>query len=462
MSLSEYKKKRSISTASKPAGTKPRRGKSQKNELLFVVQKHAAHPHYHFRLELSGTLKSWAIAKGPSMNPDEKRLAMLVEDIPFDYKHFEGMISPGNDGADNVIIWDQGTYEPAEQAATKADKEKLLLKGLYSGTLKIRLKGKKLKGEFVLVRSDDRGNNAWLLIKKKDEQPANIHITKKDRSVVPGKPLQVAITKKSQQSITVRSSSRKLKEPEKVKNNEIEIEEKRVPPPDDNKDYDEAVAEILSRLKVKKRTPMPKDIQPMLARLVTEPFDKPEWIYEVKWDGYRSLAYLNKGKVELRSGENESFNEKFFPVHAALKEWPIKAVVDGEIVVVDENGVSAFSKLEEWKTVDDGQLEFYLFDILWLNGISLMDLTLLERRRILEQLIPENEIIRFSESFATNGKEFFKSAEKLGIEGIVAKRADSTYQPGKRTQNWLKIRTKKKAASKPPKKPAAKSLTRKR
>lgn len=456
MSLSEYKKKRSFSKTPEPSGTKTRRGKSQKNELIFVVQKHhASHLHYDFRLELKGALKSWAVPKGPSMNPDDKRLAMLVEDHPFDYKDFEGVIPQGNYGAGTVIIWDQGTYEPAEQAATKADKEKLLLKGFYSGTLKIRLKGKKLKGEFVLVRSDGRGENAWLLIKKKDEQSGNIDITKKDRSVVSGKTLQqVANNKKSQQWISNRSSSGKLKEPEKEKKKEIEQEEKRIPPPDNNKDYDEAVAEILSRLKTKKRTPMPENIQPMLARPVNEPFDKPEWIYEVKWDGYRSLAYLNKGKVELRSRDNESFNEKFYPVHAALKEWPIKAVVDGEIVVVDEKGISAFSKLEEWKTVDDGQLEFYLFDILWLNGISLMDLSLIERRRILEQLVPENEIIRFSESFAANGKEFFKSAEKLGIEGIVAKRADSIYQPGKRTGDWLKITTKKKA--KAPKKAATK------
>jgi bifunctional non-homologous end joining protein LigD len=455
MSLSEYKNKRSFSKTPEPSGTKPRRGKSQKNELLFVVQKHhASHLHYDFRLELKGALKSWAVPKGPSMNPDDKRLAMLVEDHPFDYKDFEGVIPKGNYGAGTVIIWDQGTYEPVEEAATKSDKEKLLLKGFYSGTLKIRLKGKKLKGEFVLVRSENRGDNSWLLIKKKDEQAGNIDITKKDRSVVSGKTLQqVSGDKKSQQWISNRTSSGKLKKPEEEKKEEPK-EEKRYPPPDNNKDYDELVAEILSRFKKTKRTPMPENIQPMLATPVNEPFDKPEWIYEVKWDGHRALAYLNKGKVELRSRDNASFNKQFYPVHAALKEWPIKAVVDGEIVVVDEKGISAFRKLEEWKTVEDGQLEFYLFDILWLNGISLMDLPLIERRQILEQLVPENEIIRFSESFAANGKEFFKSAEKLGIGGILAKRADSIYQPNVRTKNWLKIKTSQKP--KPAKKAAAK------
>lgn len=468
MSLSEYKNKRSFSKTPEPAGTKPRREKSQKNELLFVVQKHhASHLHYDFRLELKGALKSWAVPKGPSMNPDDKRLAMLVEDHPFDYKDFEGVIPQGNYGAGTVIIWDQGTYEPAEKANTKAEKEKLLLKGFYGGSLKIRLKGKKLKGEFVLVKSENRGDNSWLLMKKKDEQAANIDISKKDRSVVSGKTLQqVAGDKKSQQWISNRTSSGKQKGPEEQKK-ENEKEKKRFPPPDNNKDFDELTAEILSRLKTKKRTPVPKDVSPMLATLVNEPFDKPEWIYEVNWDGHRALAYLNKGKVELRSRDNDSFNKQFYPVHAALKEWPIKAVVDGEIVVVDENGISAFSKLEEWKSVEDGQLEFYVFDILWLNGINLMDMPLLERRRILEQLVPDNEIIRFSESFAANGKEFFKSAEKLGIEGILAKRADSIYQPGVRTKEWLKIKTSqktvpaKKTVAKEPKKAPAKTSTRK-
>jgi bifunctional non-homologous end joining protein LigD len=197
----------------------------------------------------------------------------------------------------------------------------------------------------------------------------------------------------------------------------------------------------LSRLDIKKKSPMPRDLKPMLASQVEKPFDKPDWIYEVKWDGYRALAYIDNGKVELKSRNNNSFNEKFYPVFEALKEWPIKAVVDGEIVVVDENGLSAFSKLEGWKNVEDGHLEYYVFDLLWLNGISLMKLPLIQRRLILQQLVPDNEIIRYSESFATSGTEFFASAEKLGIEGIVAKKADSIYQPGERSREWLKIKT---------------------
>ncbi|HYE54885.1 MAG TPA: DNA ligase D [Chitinophagaceae bacterium] len=456
MSLAEYKRKRSFSRTPEPEGknNRPRgRAARKKQALQFVVQKHhASHLHYDFRLELKGALKSWAVPKGPSMNPDDKRLAMLVEDHPFDYKDFEGVIPRGNYGAGTVIIWDQGTYEPAEEAATKEEQEKLLLKGFYSGTLKIKLKGKKLKGEFVLVRSEGRGDNAWLLIKKKDEAASREDITKKDKSVVSNKNLeQVAADKRSKQWISNRDSGGKLKEErkekevrKKAKEEPVEQTAEELPaasPDIDSKDFDELVVSILTGLKGKKRSKMPQNVTPMMATLIDEPFDKPDWIYEVKWDGYRALAYLDKGKVELKSRNNSSFNEKFYPVYEALKEWPIKAVVDGEIVVVDENGVSAFSKLEEWKTVEDGHLEFYVFDILWLNGIDLTKQPLIKRREILQQLVPENEIIRYSESFAANGKEFFASAEKLGIEGIVAKKADSTYQAGVRSREWYKIKT---------------------
>ncbi|HEY0679320.1 MAG TPA: non-homologous end-joining DNA ligase [Chitinophagaceae bacterium] len=429
MSLAEYKKKRSFSRTPEPEGAP---SKSSRKELLFVVQKHkASHLHYDFRLELKGTLKSWAVPKGPSMNPKDKRLAMLVEDHPFDYKDFEGIIPKGNYGAGTVIIWDQGTYEPVNAAGTRAEQEKVLLKEFHSGQMKIKLKGKKMKGEFVLVRSDNRAENAWLLIKKNDTDASDEEIIEKDKSVVSGKTIeQVAENKKSRQWESNRSSNGKLKE-----------ENKDSDTIDPGRDYDELTGQLLEGITKKKKSPMPQNLLPMLASSKDAPFDKPDWIFEVKWDGYRALAYLNKGKVELRSRNNNSFNKKFYPVYEALKEWSVKAVVDGEIVVVDENGLSVFSKLEGWETVDDGQLEYYVFDILWLNGINLMGLPLVERRKILQQIVPENDIIRFSEGFEANGKEFFASAEKLGIEGIVAKKGDSIYEPNVRTKNWLKIKT---------------------
>ena len=194
MGLVEYKKKRSFAKTPEPTG-----GKGKGKQLHFVIQKHAASRlHYDFRLEMEGVLKSWAVPKGPSLKPADKRLAMLVEDHPYDYKDFEGVIPEGNYGAGTVIIWDQGTYEPIAFAGTKAAQEKVLLKGFHAGNLKFRLNGDKLKGEYVLVRTRGRTENAWLLIKHRDEFAVDADITENDQSVVSGKTLEeVAIDKKS-------------------------------------------------------------------------------------------------------------------------------------------------------------------------------------------------------------------------------------------------------------------------
>lgn len=179
----------------------------------------------------------------------------------------------------------------------------------------------------------------------------------------------------------------------------------------------------------------------MLATLTNDPFDDPEWVYEVKWDGYRALAYLNKGKAELRSRNNNGFNEKFYPVYKALKLWPVKAVVDGEVVVINKQGHSRFSDMQNWRNETDGELVFYVFDILWLNGMELINLPLTERRNILRQIVPSQGIIKMSENFETSCREFLAVAQKMGLEGIIAKKADSVYAPDTRTRFWLKIKT---------------------
>ncbi|HVV05773.1 MAG TPA: DNA ligase D [Puia sp.] len=179
----------------------------------------------------------------------------------------------------------------------------------------------------------------------------------------------------------------------------------------------------------------------MLATLVDKPFDEPGWLYEVKWDGYRALSFLRQGEIELRSRNNKSFDEKFYPVFNALKEWNIDAVLDGEIVVLDEKGQSDFSRLQEWRSEADGQLYYYLFDILWLDGRDLTQLPLTERRDILRSIMPDNDMLRMSENFEATGTEFFAAAKKMGLEGIIAKASGSTYSPGLRTRDWLKIKT---------------------
>jgi bifunctional non-homologous end joining protein LigD len=201
-------------------------------------------------------------------------------------------------------------------------------------------------------------------------------------------------------------------------------------------------------LKKGKASAIPRNISPMLATLADEIPGDENWIYEIKWDGYRGITYLNKGTVDIRSRNNKSFNEKFYPVYDALSKWSqsekINAVIDGEIVVVNEQGMPDFSDLQLWRSEADGQLVFYLFDVLWLEGYNVMNLPLEARHQLLQAIIPpENSIIKISEQFNTSGKDFFSLAEQLKLEGIFAKKANSIYNPGNRSKDWLKIKTEK-------------------
>jgi bifunctional non-homologous end joining protein LigD len=202
-------------------------------------------------------------------------------------------------------------------------------------------------------------------------------------------------------------------------------------------------AVIAHLLKKGNLSKFPEDIQPMLATLVDKPVDEEGWQYEIKWDGYRALGYINEGNVDIKSRNNKSFNEKFYSIFNALKQWKINAVVDGEIAVLNEKGIPDFSYLQAWRSEADGHLVFYLFDILWLDGIDLMNLPLNERREILKSIAPQNDIIKLSETFDATGKEFFEIADKMGLEGIMAKKESSVYTPGLRTKEWLKIKTEK-------------------
>jgi bifunctional non-homologous end joining protein LigD len=179
----------------------------------------------------------------------------------------------------------------------------------------------------------------------------------------------------------------------------------------------------------------------MLATLVDKPFDEEGWMYEIKWDGYRAIAYLNKGAVEIQSRNTKSFNEKFYPVYNALRRWKINAVLDGEIIVADDKGISSFGDLQNWRSEADGELMYYLFDVLWLDGEDLTQLPLVKRREILKSIAPSIDNIRISESFNTGAAEFFDVAKKLELEGIIAKKEDSKYYPGQRSKEWLKIKT---------------------
>ena len=414
MALTLYKKKRTFKNTPEPVG-----GKATGSALRFVIQKHdATRLHYDFRLEMEGVLKSWAVPKGPSLNPEDKRLAMMVEDHPYDYRTFEGIIPEGNYGAGTVIVWDEGTYE-ALGGGSKKEQEKKLLQQLKKGSLKFKMNGKKLKGEFALVKLKNAENNAWLLIKHRDKHAKEIDITKKDKSVVSGKTLE----KIEKTSKNIWSSSLKKKTASKRSRKQA-VEKK--------KDKAEG-----------KKASFPKTVRPMLATILEQAFDETGWLYEIKWDGYRAVAMINNGKVNLISRNNKSFNEKFYPVTNALKKWDINAVIDGEVVVLDDKGISNFGALQNWRGEADGSLFYYVFDIIWLNGYSLKELPLTKRREILKGVLPGENMIRLSEDFQTSATEFLAATAKMGMEGIMAKKEDSLYSEGDRTKEWLKIKSNK-------------------
>jgi bifunctional non-homologous end joining protein LigD len=401
MSLEEYQKKRDFAKSPEPGPKDKESGKV----LRFVVQKHAAsHLHYDFRIELDGVLKSWAVPKGPSLDPSVKRLAMMVEDHPYDYRSFEGTIPKGNYGAGEVIVWDEGTYYPPG-AKDGADSEKLLRAALLKGDLKFVLEGHKLKGEFALVKIKSDKDNSWLLIKKKDQWATSDDVTLDNRSVLSDAVLGDVRAGKSEPA----AQSRK--------------KPKAAAP--------EAAGQSAS---------MPHDVKPMLATLIDEPFDDPGWVFEIKQDGYRAIAEVQNGAVQLYSRNNTSFNRQFASVARALESIPGQAVLDGELVALDEKGRSYFQLLQNHLRSGHGNISYFVFDLLYLNGKDLRALPLTTRKELLRELVTELPGIQFNDHLLEYGKDFFELARGNNLEGIVAKKADSPYQTGRRSKDWLKIK----------------------
>lgn len=417
MALEVYKEKRNFKQTPEPAGKK----KAATNELKFVIQRHAAsHLHYDFRLEMDGVLKSWAVPKGPSLNPQDKRLAMMVEDHPFDYRTFHGVIPEGNYGAGIVEIWDEGTYQ-AIGSEDRKESEKLLLEELKKGSLKFVLHGKKLKGEFALVKiknNNSTKDNAWLLIKHKDSYATEDAYNSEDYV-----PVNSKIIKKD---ASVKKSSAKKTTTKAVAKNEP-ASKKKVP------------SAQIKKIKQGK-DPMPHEVKPMLAKLKETPFDSPDWIFEIKWDGYRAIAEIGNGKVELYSRNLISFNHKYKTIVDTLKTFGHNAVLDGEVVVLNADGTSSFQMLQQYDEKPSPNLCYCVFDILYLDGRDLRDLTLLERKEILKQVFPDLSNLKYSDHIENNGIQFFELAKKNKLEGIMAKRADSTYRLGSRSDQWIKLK----------------------
>jgi bifunctional non-homologous end joining protein LigD len=389
MSLDEYRRKRVFTrTPEPPAKVEPEEGNR------FFIQRHSAtRLHYDLRLEMDGVLKSWALPNGPTLDPSIKRLAVHVEDHPLDYGNFEGTIPAGNYGAGQVILWDRGTYE---LLGDKSRDEQW-----RAGDLKIRFHGRKLLGDFALVRtkrtvgSGQKKKEEWLLIKKQD--------------------------------FAVRSGWN---------------------PEDDIRSVLQSTEEI-SSIEGAVKAEMPGKLEPMLAVLGTALPSGTDWLYEVKWDGYRALCFLSGGKLRMMSRRGNIMDKQFPEVNEALVA-AVKAetaILDGEVVAVDENGIPSFQLLQNRtgfrrarNTAARPQaLGFFAFDLLYLNGYDLRKSALIDRRRLLQSVLLPSNTVRYSEHFAGKGDELLKAVRAKGLEGIIAKKADSRYEP-LRSNCWVKLK----------------------
>jgi bifunctional non-homologous end joining protein LigD len=428
MPLEEYRRKRRFAKTPEPEGkVAGRRGNR------FVIQEHhATRFHHDFRLEMAGVLRSWAVPKGISLNPDDKRLAVAVEDHPLDYIDFEGAIPEGNYGAGAVMVWDRGTYESLE-----GDPEG----GFKKGKLTVVLRGQKIQGEFHLVRtrmggrgSGDDGNN-WLLFKKRDaDAVAGWSLPKPSRSVKSGRTI------------------------EEIRREETARWHSSEPAPQDRPTRRAPAGLRKWGLDKPGSARLPKTVQPMLAKLVDEPFDDPDWLFEPKWDGVRAIAILQaqgpERSVSLHSRNLHPMNRQYPEIVEALYAAGLPdAVLDGEVVAPDEGGRPSFQRLQQRinlqgvEDVDEAQARFpvlyFVFDILQYNGHDLMGRPLGERRQILEAVLPAGPVLRLSESFAGEGKAFYRAAQDQRLEGIVGKRAASPYEPGRRSGAWVKIKVRR-------------------
>lgn len=408
MALDEYNKKRKFNETSEPEGTEHNSSK----KLIFVIQRHSAtRLHYDFRLEVDGVLKSWAIPKGPSLDPSDKRLAMMTEDHPFDYKDFEGTIPEGNYGGGEVEIWDSGTYTPLleDKSSSKKSDDLIMQDYLKDGSLKFRLRGKKLKGEFALVKlKNGKQKNAWLLIKHRDKY------------AVEGFDAENNVPKNSK--VTEREDGRFNKK-DKVGGK---------------------VRKPTGSIKSAKATGSDKKVKnyitPMFAKTAPEPFNDKQWVFETKWDGYRAVADLSTSKLKLYSRNGLSFADKFPSIIENLQLQKSSMIIDGEIVALNKEGYPDFQALQRFSENPEVQLTYQVFDLLMLNGKSVEDLPLTERKKLLKKVLIQNDVIKYSDHTLEKGINFFKKMKKLKLEGMMAKKADSKYFEGGRTSNWLKVK----------------------
>jgi bifunctional non-homologous end joining protein LigD len=480
MALEEYKRKRRFEETPEPP---PKVEK--KSGHRFVVQKHrATRLHFDFRLEMDGVLKSWAVPKGPSMDPADKRLAMQVEDHPVSYFDFEGTIPEGNYGAGTVMVWDLGTWEPLSPQPVKGKyvpgTEAEAAAMLQKGDLKFRLHGQRLKGDFALIhmrarRPGSKGTE-WLMIKKHDEFAVEGYdIEQYDSSVLSKRSMsEIAGDAGSAEWKSSRPASRGKVRAAWLAETLAKLDKKNKQAPDDKKvrkvkkngkNKSESVrflakpgaspSRLISTPSTVKDLPgavqkaMPTAVHPMLATSVEKAFDDPEWLFEIKWDGYRAVSFLQDGNVRLVSRNQNELTGEFPELNELSKLIKAKnAVLDGEVVALDEQGRASFSLMQQRTGIRKGgrrvgarrelQIVYYIFDLLYLDGFDLRRVALEQRKQVLAQIIAPSELVRYSDHFP-QGLALFEVARQKGLEGILAKKRASHYEE-RRSREWLKIK----------------------
>ena len=407
MPLEEYRRKRDFGKTPEPApadlaGTTGR----------FVVQRHrATRLHYDFRLEIEGVLVSWAVPKGPSLDCKTRRMAIHVEDHPIEYFDFEGIIPAKQYGAGDVIVWDWGTWEP--EAPTLDPR-----KSIDDGELKFRINGEKVKGRFTT--SGRAGVPAPNPSVPSRRTRASSGCSSTSATSIPSP----AGTPRTTQERQDRPHQRRGQGPARG-------------------DLDQRIARRDREIDLAgaKKASMPKHIEPMLATLATKAFDDDDWLFEIKWDGFRVQAVVDEGKVKIWTRSLKDA-EMYFPNLLSPPRWieAQQAIVDGEVVALDEAGRPDFSLLQtKLGNKTGGGLVYQPFDLLYLDGRSLLQVPLEDRKRLLRSVLKEHPRVRYAAHVEGEGKAFFAAAEANGLEGIIAKLRRSTYEPGKRTPAWLKI-----------------------
>lgn len=398
--LGRYNEMRDFGVTEEPSG----KVTHTKTKHEFVVQKHhASHLHYDFRLELDGVLLSWAVPKGPSLSPKEKRLAVQVEDHPVDYRNFEGTIPAGEYGGGAVIVWDRGTWTPAGDPH----------EGMKKGRLDFELEGEKLHGRWVLVRTKGlpkAKKPSWLLIKRTDEHVANVDIVEaRPESVISGRTIEDI-----ENDVPAEPPHRPVGKPRKPKG---------------------------------ARLPAFGSVKPQLATLVNDVPTSGDWIYEIKFDGYRTMAWLDDGAVKLASRKGLDWTGKYAAVAEALAHVRAKnAIFDGEIAYVLDDGRTSFQKLQNTLGSSDakehGRLVYFVFDLLFYDGVDLTREPLATRKEKLRTILAgEKPPLKLSDD-VKDGDAFFREACKLDLEGIIGKRADLPYHAG-RNADWIKVKCQK-------------------